>query len=198
MHLTCTNMPEEKLESALNEVSVSNEGEAPSRLRAIIAAAARAIAREPSLQPSSHCGSGLAARCAPRCVLTTPVRWAPRACVQVKKQGLMNILALRGDPPKGQEKFEVVEGGFSCALDLVKYIRYAWRRPRAWCNVRTPNGSMQQAHMQGGQACRAPGWEQQALCLEARANACGRKELQRAATEFAWGQSVAGAPQARP
>lgn len=60
MHLTCTNMPVEKLESALNEV---------------------------------------------------------------RKAGIQNILALRGDPPKGQEHFEVVEGGLSCALDLVKYIR---------------------------------------------------------------------------
>lgn len=41
----------------------------------------------------------------------------------MKKQGIQNILALRGDPPKGQEKFEAVEGGFNCALDLVKYIR---------------------------------------------------------------------------
>jgi methylenetetrahydrofolate reductase (NADPH) len=32
-------------------------------------------------------------------------------------------LALRGDPPKGATSFEAVEGGFSCALDLVKYIR---------------------------------------------------------------------------
>lgn len=32
-------------------------------------------------------------------------------------------MALRGDPPKGQEKFEKVEGGFECALDLVKYVR---------------------------------------------------------------------------
>jgi len=34
-----------------------------------------------------------------------------------------NICALRGDPPKGQEKWEAVEGGFECALDLVKHIR---------------------------------------------------------------------------
>ena len=33
------------------------------------------------------------------------------------------MLALRGDPPKGQETFKQVEGGFACALDLVKYIR---------------------------------------------------------------------------
>ncbi|CAL5228752.1 g11938 [Coccomyxa viridis] len=60
MHLTCTNMPQSELESALDKV---------------------------------------------------------------KSYGIQNILALRGDPPKGQDTFEVVEGGFSCALDLVKYIR---------------------------------------------------------------------------
>jgi methylenetetrahydrofolate reductase (NADPH) len=45
------------------------------------------------------------------------------ALVFLKKVGVKNILALRGDPPHGKEKFEVVEGGFSCALDLIKYIR---------------------------------------------------------------------------
>merc|ERR1719326_1519019 len=40
-----------------------------------------------------------------------------------KKAGICNIVALRGDPPKGQEKWEVTEGGFACALDLVKYMR---------------------------------------------------------------------------
>ena len=38
-------------------------------------------------------------------------------------QGICNIVALRGDPPKGQEKWTVTEGGFACALDLVKYMR---------------------------------------------------------------------------
>ncbi|KAK9842600.1 hypothetical protein WJX81_008347 [Elliptochloris bilobata] len=60
MHLTCTNMPEEKLRDALDKL---------------------------------------------------------------KGYGIQNVLALRGDPPKGQESFTVVEGGFACALDLVKYIR---------------------------------------------------------------------------
>jgi Methylenetetrahydrofolate reductase len=41
----------------------------------------------------------------------------------VKELGIQNVLALRGDPPKGQESFQAVEGGFACALDLVKYIR---------------------------------------------------------------------------
>jgi len=43
--------------------------------------------------------------------------------LQAKAAGIQNILALRGDPPKGEENFTAVEGGFSCALDLVKYIR---------------------------------------------------------------------------
>ena len=53
-------------------------------------------------------------------------RWSEPPCdcgVQVKESGIQNILALRGDPPKGQETFSAVEGGFSCALDLVKHIR---------------------------------------------------------------------------
>lgn len=52
-----------------------------------------------------------------------PVDKLDEALKEVKKLGIQNILALRGDPPKGQEKFEAVEGGFNCALDLVKYIR---------------------------------------------------------------------------
>ncbi len=39
-----------------------------------------------------------------------------------KKVGIRNILALRGDPPKGQE-WEAVDGGFAHACDLVKFIR---------------------------------------------------------------------------
>lgn len=37
--------------------------------------------------------------------------------------GIDNLLALRGDPPKGEEKWEATDGGFTCALDLVKHIR---------------------------------------------------------------------------
>ncbi|PKY01453.1 methylenetetrahydrofolate reductase 2 [Aspergillus campestris IBT 28561] len=39
------------------------------------------------------------------------------------KTGCTNILALRGDPPREQEHWEAVDGGFRYAKDLVKYIR---------------------------------------------------------------------------
>lgn len=45
------------------------------------------------------------------------------ALTSAKSIGLQNILALRGDPPHGQDTFTAVEGGFACALDLVKYLR---------------------------------------------------------------------------
>jgi methylenetetrahydrofolate reductase (NADPH) len=34
-----------------------------------------------------------------------------------------NVLALRGDPPKGQTEFKAVEGGFRFAAELVRFIR---------------------------------------------------------------------------
>lgn len=37
--------------------------------------------------------------------------------------GIRNIVALRGDPPAGEEEWKATEGGFACALDLVKFIR---------------------------------------------------------------------------
>jgi len=46
-----------------------------------------------------------------------------KALADCKKFGIRNIVALRGDAPRGQEKWEATEGGFACALDLVKYMR---------------------------------------------------------------------------
>jgi methylenetetrahydrofolate reductase (NADPH) len=37
--------------------------------------------------------------------------------------GVENVLALRGDPPKGQAAFQAVNGGFSYASELVRFIR---------------------------------------------------------------------------
>ncbi len=40
--------------------------------------------------------------------------------------GITNVLALRGDPPQGQEAFETVEDGFAHADDLVTFLRTRW------------------------------------------------------------------------
>lgn len=42
---------------------------------------------------------------------------------ELGRNGIENIIALRGDPPKGKEKFEAVAGGFRYASELVSFIR---------------------------------------------------------------------------
>jgi methylenetetrahydrofolate reductase (NADPH) len=42
------------------------------------------------------------------------------------EQDVHNILALRGDPPKGQQEFEVTEGGFRHASELVTWLSGRW------------------------------------------------------------------------
>ena len=37
--------------------------------------------------------------------------------------GIKNIMALRGDPPKGEDSFSTVEGGFHHAIELVEFIK---------------------------------------------------------------------------
>jgi methylenetetrahydrofolate reductase (NADPH) len=42
---------------------------------------------------------------------------------RLAESGVENVLALRGDPPKGQTTFTAVEGGFKYANELVSFIR---------------------------------------------------------------------------
>lgn len=46
-----------------------------------------------------------------------------RALKACREAGVQNIVALRGDPPLGQDKWEATDASFTCALDLVKFIR---------------------------------------------------------------------------
>lgn len=41
----------------------------------------------------------------------------------LRDAGMENVLALRGDPPKGTDRFEIAPGGFAYATDLVAMIR---------------------------------------------------------------------------
>ncbi|KAF9327864.1 hypothetical protein BG006_008895 [Podila minutissima] len=45
------------------------------------------------------------------------------ALAEAKRAGIQNILALRGDPPRGQEYWTHVDDTFVHAIDLVRYIR---------------------------------------------------------------------------
>lgn len=42
---------------------------------------------------------------------------------QIRESGIENLMALRGDPPKGEEAFKKVEGGFGFASELISFIK---------------------------------------------------------------------------
>ena len=46
-----------------------------------------------------------------------------RILEDMKAQNIENILALRGDPPRGEERFVRPEGGFGFANELVEFIK---------------------------------------------------------------------------
>ncbi|GAA6016781.1 hypothetical protein JCM11491_001805 [Sporobolomyces phaffii] len=52
-----------------------------------------------------------------------PVEMVDSALQEAYDSGCRNILALRGDPPRGMEEWKATEGGFNHAIDLVKHIR---------------------------------------------------------------------------
>ena len=49
------------------------------------------------------------------------------ALAKAKKMGLKNILALRGDPPEGEKEWKAGNAAFTCALDLIKYIKQTYK-----------------------------------------------------------------------
>ena len=76
MHLTCTNMPKEKVDIALRV-----------------------------------------------CVLSVRFLCRTDKKQEAKIHGCRNILALRGDPPAGQDEWKATEDGFVHGIDLVRHIR---------------------------------------------------------------------------
>ncbi len=46
---------------------------------------------------------------------------------ELSARGIENVLALRGDPPQGQDKFVPAAGGFAHANELVEFIRDRYR-----------------------------------------------------------------------
>ncbi|SGZ26055.1 BQ5605_C024g09825 [Microbotryum silenes-dioicae] len=52
-----------------------------------------------------------------------PVSMVDAALKDAYDSGCRNILALRGDPPRGSEEWVQTEGGFNHAIDLIRHIR---------------------------------------------------------------------------
>jgi len=57
--------------------------------------------------------------------------------------GIENVMALRGDPPAGQEKFERTAGGFGFAADLVAFIRKRYGRRLCLGGAGYPEGHLE-------------------------------------------------------
>jgi methylenetetrahydrofolate reductase (NADPH) len=57
--------------------------------------------------------------------------------------GIENVMVLRGDPPAGQANFQRVEGGFSYAADLVRYIRKRFGRALCLGGAGNPEGHLE-------------------------------------------------------
>lgn len=66
-----------------------------------------------------------------------------------KANGIRNIVALRGDPPAGQE-WKASAEGFTCALDLVKYIRTHYGDYFCICVAGYPEGHPDKIHAERG------------------------------------------------
>eukprot|EP01119_Soliformovum_irregulare_P011238 TRINITY_DN27_c0_g1_i1.p1 TRINITY_DN27_c0_g1~~TRINITY_DN27_c0_g1_i1.p1 ORF type:complete len:583 (+),score=209.04 TRINITY_DN27_c0_g1_i1:93-1841(+) len=71
------------------------------------------------------------------------IRKALQTC---KDYGIQNILALRGDPPRGED-WKQVEGGFAHAIDLVKFIRAEFGNYFCVCVAGYPEGHTDSASL---------------------------------------------------
>lgn len=69
-----------------------------------------------------------------------PVADIQQALVTALSNQVTNIVALRGDPPAGETEWKQTEGGFSCALDLVKFIRQQFGTKFGICVAGYPEG----------------------------------------------------------
>jgi methylenetetrahydrofolate reductase (NADPH) len=57
--------------------------------------------------------------------------------------GIENVMALRGDPPAGQERFQAVAGGFRYAADLIAFIRKRYGRRICLGGAGSPEGHVE-------------------------------------------------------
>ncbi|KAI9217419.1 methylenetetrahydrofolate reductase-domain-containing protein [Blastocladiella britannica] len=65
---------------------------------------------------------GLEVMCHLTCT-NMPLSMIDDALATLRSIGIQNVLALRGDPPRGQDRWTACEGGLAYGADLVRYIR---------------------------------------------------------------------------
>ena len=92
----------------------------PSFLSPTAPAAARASAPSAS---SIACASNTASRRWPTSPASAPHADSAAILDEAESLGIENILALRGDPPKGQAQFLPTQGGFAYAADLIRFVK---------------------------------------------------------------------------
>lgn len=64
---------------------------------------------------------------------------------EAESGGIENVLALRGDPPKGQAEFHAVQGGFRYAVDLIRFLK-GLNTPFCVGAACYPEGHIESAH----------------------------------------------------
>jgi methylenetetrahydrofolate reductase (NADPH) len=64
---------------------------------------------------------------------------------RLDQAGIENVIALRGDPPRGESGFVPVEGGFDHATDLIRHIRHHF--PFGVAGACYPEGHVESADM---------------------------------------------------
>lgn len=88
-----------------------------------------------------------------------------------KENGIRNIVALRGDPPAGQE-WQASKDGFECALDLVKYIKANYGDYFSIAVAGYPEGHPDRINKETG-ACSEEDMEKEYAYLKAKVDAGG-------------------------
>jgi len=80
--------------------------------------------REKTIEIVSHIrdGAGIEAMAHLTCVGSTREELGS-ILHRLRAAGICNVLALRGDPPKGQSSFAAIDGGFRYASELTSFIR---------------------------------------------------------------------------
>ena len=113
-----TDKGEENLWACLNELRVIN----PAYISVTYGAGGTTQGRTKGIVTRIQAETGLSPVAHLTCVGSTAAEISS-LLDEYRVAGIQNILALRGDPPEGMDRFEATAGGFAYATDLISFIR---------------------------------------------------------------------------